>query len=291
MPKGLSIQFTPASRSKRDEISDQSSVLFKPRKKLDSLYLAAALLGAPAYPSLANDVVNAPLSTGPTAELHLGRLVFQHSASSSWGPGRPWWRIDWPEAEFHFTNGIRRYTAVNVEADSVHLSLNDTALFDYPFIFAQQVGRWQLSDYEAATLGEYLQRGGFLIVDDFHGPQQWDVFHNAISRALPSHTIVDIEFNESSLAIQFDLDQQTQIPGRRHVFGMSSDGEAIVRMPHAPHKWKGIYDKNNRLMVAINFNMDMGDAWEHADDPHYPNNMTSFAYRLGINYVIHAMTH
>jgi len=274
-------------------IKKLQEVLFRHIKQVKniSLSLFVAITAAPFAQGQANEVVNPPLSTGPTAELHIGRLVFQHSTSASWGPGRPWWRIDWPEAEYHFTNGIRRFTAVDVEDDSVHLSLTDSALFDYPFLFAQQVGRWQITDNEAANLGEYLLRGGFLIADDFHGPQQWEIFHHAISRALPNHEIVDIEFDDSSLAIQFDIDQQTQIPGRRHVMGISSDGEAIIQMPHAPHRWKGIYDDNNQLMVAINFNMDMGDAWEHADDPSYPNNMTSFAYRLGINYVIHAMTH
>ena len=235
--------------------------------------------------------MNPPLSAGPTSELHIGRLVFDVHPGSSWGPGRPWWRIDWPEAEFHFTNGVKRYTTVEVESDSVHLTLHDDAIFDYPFVFAQQVGRWQISDAEAAKLGEYLRRGGFLIADDFHGPYQWEVFNDVIARALPGYAIENIDFVDASLAIQYSMDQQTQIPGRRHIMGFKNDGEAIVRMPHSPPKWRGIRDDKGRLMVVINFNMDMGDAWEHADDPNYPNNMTSFSYRLGINYLIHAMTH
>ena len=61
-------------------------------------------------------------------------------------------------------------------------------------------------------------------------------------------------------------------------------------MSGPPH-WRGIYDDAGRLMVAISFNIDMGDAWEHADDPYYPAEMTGLAYRLGVNYVIYAMTH
>jgi len=239
----------------------------------------------------ADGIVNPPSSSGPEAEFHLGRLVFQVSNAYTWGPGRPWWRIDWPDAEFHFGNGLKRYTAVDVAADSAHLSLHDDSVFDYPFLFAQQVGRWRLNDLEVSTLGKYLKRGGFLIVDDFHGPQQWRNFHHAITRALPGYDVVDIPLDDSLLQIHYAMDQKTQIPGRRHVNGFDREGNAIVRMPHAPPQWKGIYDDNDRLMVAINFNMDMGDAWEHADDPNYPNNMTSFAYRLGINYVIYAMTH
>jgi len=67
-------------------------------------------------------------------------------------------------------------------------------------------------------------------------------------------------------------------------------GVTYERDGYVPH-WRGIYDDNDRLMVAINFNMDLGDAWEHADSPEYPEQMTALAYRFGINYIIYAMTH
>ena len=67
--------------------------------------------------------------------------------------------------------------------------------------------------------------------------------------------------------------------------------DAIDAQMSGPPYWLGIYDDHDRLMVGINYNIDMGDAWEHADDPYYPEPMTGQAYRLGINYVIYAMTH
>ncbi len=87
----------------------------------------------------------------------------------------------------------------------------------------------------------------------------------------------------------FDLGDRIQIPGRRYLRG-SFGGETFASMLGPPH-WRGIYDDQDRLMVAIRFNIDMGDAWEHADDPVYPADMTGLAYRLGVNYVIYAMTH
>jgi len=65
----------------------------------------------------------------------------------------------------------------------------------------------------------------------------------------------------------------------------------MAELPGGPPRWRGIYDRENRLLVAINYNMDMGDAWQHADDPVYPEPMTALAYRFGINYIIYAMTH
>ena len=223
-------------------------------------------------------------------ELHIARLVFRPDINNSWHPpGRPWWSIDWPDAEQHFTDGVSRYTTIDIAPDSHHISLDDDTVFDYPWLFAQQVGRWHLSDNEVATLRQYLLRGGFLVADDFHGPQQWQVFSQTIGRALHEYRIIDIPAGDELLHVLYELEQRTQIPGRRHLY---YDGSGIaVQMPHTPPRWRGIYDSKGRLMVAINFNMDMGDAWEHADDPDYPLPMTSLAYRFGINYLLYAMTH
>ncbi|MGQ7843472.1 DUF4159 domain-containing protein [Granulosicoccus sp. 3-233] len=224
----------------------------------------------------------------PTHEVHMARLVYEHAPRSGWGPGRAWWRIDWPEAEHHFLAGVARYTAMDVAPDSVHVSLLDDAVFEHPWLFAQQPGRWRLSDTETARLGEYLRRGGFLVVDDFHGPDDWQVFRDAMQEALPGLAIVDLE-SDVLLNIHYSLSQRTQIPGRRHLYS-TADG-IQVQMPFGPPRWRGIHDEDGRLMVAINFNMDTGDAWEHADDAAYPVAMTSYAYRVGINYLIYALTH
>jgi hypothetical protein len=86
--------------------------------------------------------------------------------------------------------------------------------------------------------------------------------------------------------VLYDLDDRLQIPGIRALW----QGQTYERDGITPH-WRGIYDDQGRLMVAINHNMDIGDAWEHADTPGYPEPMTALAYRFGINYVIYAMTH
>lgn len=243
-----------------------------------------------ASPVNSAEVINPPALSGPHNELHLARLVFGHGSHSNWGPGRPWWRIDWPSAEYFFTDGIQRYTSIDTAPDSVHVSLLDASIFDYPWLFAQQVGRWYLSEDEVAALREYLLRGGFLVVDDFHGPVQWQMFESVMQRTLPGRRIEDLSASDQLMNVLYALDQRTQIPGRRHLRG-GAGSPVSVDMPHSPPRWRGIHDEDGRLMVAVNFNMDMGDAWEHADDPVYPVPMTSLAYRFGINYVVYAMTH
>lgn len=258
------------------------------RLQLSALRLAAiaGVLAASAVNNTASAQNNTP--GDPTHELHLARLMYAHGPQSTWGPGRAWWRIDWPEAEDHFLGAVDRYTRINAAADSVHVSLLDDAVFEHPWLFAQQPGRWALSNEETDRLGEYLRRGGFLVVDDFHGPRDWNVFAAALARALPGQPIVDLAADDV-LDVVYSTDSRTQIPGRRHLVQGASG--TTTNMPFGPPRWRGIHDADGRLVVAINFNMDMGDAWEHADDPYYPVPMTSFAYRVGINYLMYAMTH
>lgn len=221
------------------------------------------------------------------SEFHFARVAFGVDGRRfGAGRGEPWLR-DWPEAEQHFMQGVRRLTRIDGADDNRQVSLTDDALFDYPVIYAVKVGFWRLSDEEAARLREYLLRGGFLIVDDFHGPSEWAQFAESIQRAFPDRPIVDIPDDDEIFHLLYDLDQRVQIPGRQAVW-------AGVTWEHplgVPGYWRGVYDDDGRLLVAINFNMDLGDAWEHADDAFYPEPLTALAYRFGINYVIYSMTH
>ena len=228
-------------------------------------------------------------AAGPEAEFHRARLIYSPGAGSRRGYWREMWAIDYPAAEYHFTQGVRRLTRVDTAGDSIHLRLTDDRIFDYPWLFVQQVGTWTLNDEEIARLREYLLRGGFLLVDDFHGNYDWVTFTNIIRKVFPNRPVVDLHDSDEILHVFYDLDRNTQIPGRRHLYRTMS-GEISAQLA-GPATWRGIYDDEDRLMVAINFNMDMGDAWEHADDPVYPEPMTALAYRFGINYLIYAITH
>lgn len=224
-------------------------------------------------------------STWPEAEFHMARMQYETTGGGgSRGFFEPWWAIDYPLAEANFLPALERVTRLSVAEDSRHLTLTDPRLFDYPWLFAQQVarGQWQPSDEDLENLREYLLRGGFLVFDDFHGSYEWDVFQSIMRRLFPNRPIVDIPESDPLLHVMYDLDKRTQIPGERHL--------RWQRMEGPPH-WRGIYDDAGNLMVAINHNIDMGDAWEHADDAFYPLPMTATAYRFGVNYVIYAMTH
>ena len=250
----------------------------------------AATIGAVLTVSVGLSVANgqtgdARLDGTPTAEFHFARLIYTNAAGSRRGRWGSAAYTDYADAEYHLMQGINRLTRVDGAVVDYYgdggrlITLNGDRVFDYPWLYAVEVGQWYLSDPEAALLREYLDRGGFLMVDDFWDDWEWSVFIQSMLRVFPDRPIVELGEDHELLHVLYDLDQRTQIPGR-----------SGIRPGTVPH-WRGIFDDDDRLMVAINFNMDMGDAWEHADDPWYPEPYTTLAYRFAVNYLIYSMTH
>jgi Domain of unknown function (DUF4159) len=234
-------------------------------------------------------------STDPDgAEFTFARLIYNGDGFSDRFNGRGLsWTTDMPEAEHFFMQGLTRLSLVDGMQVSLYsgggakrLSLTDDNVFDYPFIYAVEVGHWELTTEEAAILREYLLRGGFLMLDDFHGSQEWNTFMASMQRVFPDRTMLDIKDEDEVLHVLYDLDERIQIPGLAALYnGVTYEQDGVTPT------WRGIYDDDGRLMVAANHNMDLGDALEHADTPDYPENMTAMAYRFAVNYVIYAMTH
>jgi hypothetical protein len=192
---------------------------------------------------------------------------------------------DYPEAEQHLRLGLERLTRVALGSDQI-IKPDDPDLMNYPWLYAVEVGRWYLDEEDAANLREYLLRGGFLMVDDFWGTYQWEDFEYSMRRVFPDRPIVEIPDSDPLMTLVYEVDKSIQIPGANTIRA----GITYQQDGYVPY-WRGIYDDDGRLMVAINFNMDLGDAWEHADDPSYPEPMTGLAIRYAVNYVIYSMTH
>ena len=224
------------------------------------------------------------LTNWPTSEFDFVRMYYTDGRyGGGWGRS---WRTDFPEAEYHFSMGVSRLTRVDLDGQYRQVRLTDDSLFNFPWLYAVEVGRWYLDDTDAARLREYLLRGGFLMVDDFHGTLQWAAFWESMQRVFPDRQWVEITEEDPVMHVLYDLNERIQIPGIYPLL----QGRTYEQDGYVPH-WRGIYDDDDRLMVAINFNMDLGDAWEHADDPRYPEPMTALAYRFAVNYVVYAMTH
>jgi hypothetical protein len=153
-----------------------------------------------------------PGGAPPEAEFHMARFAyFARGCAGSRGYCNPWWAIDYPHAEAHFLPALERMTRIEVAPDSRHLTIDDEYLFDYPWLFVQQPGRgeWLPQGEGLARLQEYLARGGFLILDDFHGEWEWRAVADAMAVLLPGRPIIDIPDDDMLHHILFDLDKRT----------------------------------------------------------------------------------
>lgn len=197
------------------------------------------------------------------------------------------WRVDYPKADQQFLFGLRKLTDFGfVSAGARALPIMDPEIFEYPFIYAVEVGYMHLSDEEAARLREYLLRGGFLVVDDFHGQYEWQNFYQQIKKVLPEYEPANLPISHPIFHCYFDIRELIQVPGLQFLYS----GRTWEKGGREPRYW-GIQDEGGRLLVMINHNVDLGDAWEWAEQEAYPRRYANLAFQLGINYIIYAMTH
>ncbi|MBV8732811.1 MAG: DUF4159 domain-containing protein [Acidobacteriia bacterium] len=206
---------------------------------------------------------------------------------SGWTLGYSSWTQDYPRADRHFVRAVRRLTRVHARSVEQPVNLDDgDEVYDWPWLYAVRTGEWKLTDAQARTLREYLLRGGFLMVDDFWGTPEWAVFQESMRKVFPERQAVELANNEQIFHTVYDLNDRYQVVG---AWGVGSyrpyqnDGDT-------PY-WRGIYDDKGRVAVAIVMNSDLGDSWEYADDPDYPEKYSALGIRIGVNYIVYGMTH
>ncbi len=231
-----------------------------------------------------NEDAPLPPDANEKTEFAFARLRYP-SLRYSWG-FRGNWATDYYKADRQFVQGVRRLTRIHTRSVEQVVDIDSDEIYDWPWIYAVEVGHWNLSDSQCKRLRDYLLRGGFLMVDDFHGTWEWEAFMASMRRVFPDRPVVDLENSDPILHVLYDLDERFQVPGIQYWY----TGRIYEKDGIEP-RWRAIYDDKGRVMVAICHNMDLGDAWEWADHPQYPERYASLAYRVGIDYIIYAMTH
>jgi len=205
-----------------------------------------------------------------------------------WREGGSNWTMDYPRSDRHLSAAIRRLTRIHARSVEQPLDLDDGDVYDWPWLYGVEVGHWNLTDDQAKALREYLLRGGFFMCDDFHGSDEWDVFAASMRKVFPDRPIVEIPDADPIFHTVYDLDDRYQVPGAQYLeTGKTYEKGTSGKTPH----WRGIYDDHGRLIAAICHNMDLGDSWEHADNPAYPQRFSDLGMRIGVDYLVYAFTH
>ncbi|MBV8819501.1 MAG: DUF4159 domain-containing protein [Acidobacteriaceae bacterium] len=244
------------------------------------------------------DDVSLPPDYQEKTEWIQARLMYPQHPNARFG--RPWrfggldwheggtsWSQDYPRADRHFAQAVRRLTRVHARSVEQPVNLDDgDDVYNWPWLVAGEMGDWKLTPSQARRLRDFLLRGGFLMLDDYWGTEEFERFDESMKMVFPDRPIVEIEDKDPIFHTVYDLNDRYQVPGQwalRRGRTYRNDGE----VPH----WQGIFDDKGRIMVAMTFNSDVGDSWEWADDPGYPEKYSALGIRIGVNYVIYSMTH
>ena len=229
------------------------------------------------------DPIDDPPDALDTTEFAFGRLRYRSPRDG--GRVRARWGTDANKSERLFMQALRRLSRVNVRSIEEIVDVDSDEIYNWPFMYAVAVGDWVISPSQAVRLRQFFERGGFLMVDDFHNEGEWEDFMEGVRQIFPNPQVIEIDNKDAIFHTVFDLSQRFQISGLNIVSGFPYE-----RGGFDPH-WRAILDDKGRIVIAALHNQDAGDAWEWADYPPFPEKISSLAFRLGVNYVVYSMTH
>ena len=226
------------------------------------------------------------------------RLKYTHGPGGDWYGGWPAWAHGYPLSEQNLMRIMQEVSFINPHVDEINaITLDDPALFRYPLAYIIEVDWWAMTDAEALALRAYLQKGGFVIVDDFKPRRRgrfgrglggdlgggygtgWEVFEQAMTRVLPQGRFVRLDASHPIFHAFFEIDRldiipQAYIAGQPEFYGMFEDN-----------------DPAKRLQMIVNYNTDVSQFWEWSGMGLRPIDETNEAYKLGVNYIIYGLTH
>ena len=212
------------------------------------------------------------------------RLNYATAPGGYFYRGEPAWAHGYPIAEQNLMRIMNAVSSLGAHEEEINtLRLDDPELLKYPVAYVIEPDWWAMTDREGVALREYLQKGGFLIVDDFKGRNfrgggGWETFEANMKRAIPgakfyemqlSHPIFHCFFEIASLDIP-----QAYVAARAKFYGLFEDN-----------------DPAGRLQMIVNFDTDISQFWEWSGTGLRPIEDTNESYKLGVNYLIYGMTH
>ena len=249
---------------------------------------------APAEPPAPSPTFLSPQEAIEHHEFYFTRAVFAGTGGffGFRGRRRPSWATDYPKADRQFMVVLSRLINIDNYSEEHAVDLADPNLRRFPFLYALEVGGMHLTDAQVTGLRDYLAAGGFLIVDDFWRPDEWATWESEISRVLPGRTMYELPMDHPVFNGVYDIAEIMQVPNlsRGWDHGLYGTPTHEGRGSEVPHVF-GIDDDKGHTMVIINWNTDLGDAWEWAEHPYYPLKFSTYAFEMGINMIVYGMSH
>ena len=207
------------------------------------------------------------------------------------------WTTDWPDADLNFAYRLQQMTSMKVDPNGKCIEITDPELFRYPFIYIVEPGGLAFTDEEVPILRRYLLNGGFLMVDDFWGEDEWDNLEAEMKRVFPDRKFADLPRTHPVFHCVFDIPNDLNLQCPNINLGAASEFDpqhrTWEREDAVDVHIRGINDDKGRLCVIACHNTDNGDGWEREGESHYYFKEFSEkkAYPLGINIIFYSMTH
>mgnify|MGYP002635577209 CR=1 FL=1 len=221
-------------------------------------------------------------------------FTFARVRYESGGRGREKWKTDFPDSDLNFSFRLQQLTSIKVDPNPVIVTLDDPRIFEYPFLYMIEPGDMlELTQEEIEGLRLYCFNGGFMMVDDFWGEWEYQTFYEQIKRVFPEREPQELPLDHEIFHCVYDLPIKPQVPSINQAVGGRAYGITWERPDAEEVHYRAILDDENRIMVLICHNTDLGDGWERegVDEWYFHEFSEKLAYPMGINIVTYAMTH
>ena len=209
----------------------------------------------------------------PATELIVARWHFGTNGNI----GHMGWSHNYPSSDENFNGFIDQSTRIDVEVPSYKIvELGSEEVFDYPFAYVSEPGEMELTAQEVENLREFINRGGFVLMDDFDGSWQLETMRAQVQRAFPDRPLIRLESGHRLFQIVFPLED---LNGMSHY------------VPGGNITYFGMLNDDGEVAIAAGHNNDLANFWDWYDQSYSPLEPAADAFRLGINFVIWSMTH
>jgi hypothetical protein len=206
-----------------------------------------------------------------------------------WGRRGGGWATDYPDSDLNFSFRLQQLTSLKVNPQPKVLELTDDEIFDHPFLYLIEPGDLVFTEDEVLALRRYLFNGGFLMVDDFWGEEEYQNFYREIKRVFPDREPEELSLDHQIFSCVYKLTVKPQVPSIHAWY----DGRTYERWDASEAHYKAIHDDKGRMMAIICHNTDLGDGWEREGEnvEYFRQFAEKWSYPMGINIVFYAMTH
>jgi len=203
--------------------------------------------------------------------------------------GRPQWAVDFPDSDLNLSYRLQQLTSMKVAPEGAIVRFTDPEIFDYPFVYLIEPGQIDLTPAEVDGMRKYLERGGFIMIDDFWGEYEWNSLKQQLDIVLPGRQIQTVPLSDEIFNIVYQLKEKPQIPS----IGFYMRGQTSDRWDATQANYRCVRDDEGNIMIMICHNTDLGDGWEREgmDRGYFEMFSEKYAYPLGINIITYALTH